>query len=76
MSAKSIRTQVNINEVVRESPDRNVKKIKEMSKEIDDLKDHLKCKERTIRGYKQQAKELTQVGPIKNAMENLEQDLV
>jgi len=70
--AKSIRTQVNINEIVRESPDKIALKIAKMTKEISVLKSALQKKDQQIGRYTKQAKDLASVGPLKNHIENVE----
>ena len=70
--AKSIRTQVNINEIVREYPDRIAHKMAKMSKEITQLQRQLSQKESQIEKFQSEARDLTSIGPLKNHMEYLE----
>ena len=70
--AKSIRTQVDINEIVRESPDRIANKMAKMSKDIQMLERKLVKKEEQILKFQTEAKNLSNIGPLKSHMEHLE----
>ena len=70
--AKSIRTQVGVNEIVRESPDRIAHKMAKMAKEIRGLREALRHKEELLARFQQQEKDYVAVGAMKSHLESLE----
>ena len=70
--AKRIRTQVNMNEIIREQPDKLAAKMGKMTKEIAELKLEIARNELLIQNYQQQELDLANIGPLKIHLENLE----
>lgn len=70
--AKSIRTHTNMNEIIREQPDKIAAKMGKMTREISELKLQIGKLEVVIQNYRQQELDLQNIGPLKIQLENRE----
>ena len=70
--AKCIRTQVNMNEIIREQPDKIASKMAKMTKDIVELKMEITKNELVIQDYRKQELDLANIGPLKIHLEDLE----
>ena len=73
--AKTIKTVVNVNEIVQESPDEIASKISQMTRDIEQLKAKLDEKETIIQEFQAETGQFQSVGRLRNHMTYLSDQL-